>query len=130
MNKVRRTTSSRKKENYPHVVVHISSSSNNTIMSAFYEKTRSVVAWSSPGVVGFKGARKSTPHASQAAAEDLSNKMMNMGVKTLSIVFKGLGSGRESAVKTFQARNFGIREISDKTSFPFNGVKMPRSRRV
>ncbi len=124
------TKVTRKKGNYSNVDVHISSSSNNTIMSAFYQKTRSVIAWSSTGVVGFKGSRKSTPHAAQAAAEDLSNKMVNLGVKNISVVLKGLGSGRESAVKTFQSRNFQIDSIEDRTSFPHNGVKMPRRRRV
>ncbi|QEK38719.1 30S ribosomal protein S11 [Candidatus Cytomitobacter primus] len=130
MIKARRNAPSRKKETHSHVTVYISASSNNIIMSAFSDKTKAVIAWSSPGVVGFKGARKSTPYASQAAAEDLCNKMSSFGVKSLSIIFKGLGNGRDSAAKTFQARNFSVKTILDRTSFPFNGVKMPRRRRV
>lgn len=125
-----KTTTKKKKGSYPHVNVHVSSSSNNTIMTAFSDKTKAVVAWSSPGVVGFKGARKATPFASQAAAEDLSNKMDGFSVKSISLIFNGLGSGRDAALKTFQARGFIVKTIADRTSFPFNGVRMRRRRRV
>ncbi|USO00462.1 MAG: 30S ribosomal protein S11 [Alphaproteobacteria bacterium] len=129
MNKVKRVKS-RKKVVYPHVQVHVNSSSNNTILTAFCDKTKAVVAWSSPGVVGFKGARKSTPHASQTAANDLANKMTALGVSSISIIFRGFGSGRDAAVKTLDGRNFRIKELEDRTGIPFNGVRMPRSRRV
>lgn len=120
----------KKKAIHNNVVVYISSSSNNTIMTIFSEKTRSVIGWSSPGVVGFKGARKSTPYASQAAADDLCNKMTAFGVKTMSVVFKGLGGGRDPALKTFQSRGFIVKEIGDRTGFAFNGCKLPRRPRV
>ncbi|QEK38248.1 30S ribosomal protein S11 [Candidatus Cytomitobacter indipagum] len=125
-----RVTKRSKKEIHSHVMVHISSSSNNTIMTAFSDKTKAVVAWSSPGAVGFKGARKATPFASQAAAEDLSNKMDGFSVKSISIIFRGLGNGRDAALKTFQTRGFMVKTIADRTSFPFNGVRMRRRRRV
>jgi len=120
----------RKKANYPHVEVHISSTHNNTILTAFCPKKRAVVAWSSAGVVGFKGARKSTPHAAQTAANELANKMVVFGVNSISIIFRGFGSGRDAAVKTLDGRNFHVKELEDRTSVPFNGPRMPRSRRV
>merc|ERR1711991_377373 len=108
----------------------INSTHNNTKFTAFCPKSRSVVAWSSSGVVGFKGTRKSTPHAAQTAANDLANKMALLNVRDISIIFKGFGSGRDAAVKTLDGRKFNVRDLEDRTGVPFNGVRMPRSRRV
>ena len=120
----------KKKISYPHVEVHIHATHNNTILTAFCPKRRIVVAWSSAGVAGFKGAKKSTPHAAQTAANELSNKMAVLGVNSIAIIFNGFGSGRDAAVKTLDGRNFRIKELEDRTGIPFNGVRMPRSPRV
>ena len=80
--------------------------------------------------MGFKGSRKSTPYAAQLAAEDAGKKAMEHGVKTLEVYVQGPGSGRESALRAFQAAGFTVTAIRDVTPIPHNGCRPPKRRRV
>ena len=88
------------------------------------------IAWSSAGMKGFKGSRKSTPYAAQVAAEDAAFKAQEHGMKSLEIEVKGPGSGRESALRALQAAGFVITSIRDVTPIPHNGCKPKKRRRV
>ena len=88
------------------------------------------IAWSSSGLMGFKGSRKSTPYAAQMAAEDVGKKAMENGVKTLEVEVKGPGAGRESALRALQAVGFSITSIRDVTPIPHNGCRPRKRRRV
>ena len=95
-------TKKKEKKNIPSGVVHIHSTFNNTIVT-ITDPGGNVVAWSSAGVQGFKGSRKSTPFAAQLAAEDAVKKAMEHGVKNVEVYVKGPGAGRESALRSLQA---------------------------
>src|SRR3954451_11989627 len=110
-------------------VAHISATFNNTIVS-ITDVSGNVVAWSSSGVRGFKGSRKSTPFAAQLAAEDAAKKAMEHGMRSISVFVNGPGSGRESALRALQAAGFKITLIRDVTPIPHNGCRPPKRRRV
>jgi small subunit ribosomal protein S11 len=88
------------------------------------------LSWSSAGMMGFKGSRKSTPYAAQLAAEDAGRKAQEHGMKELEVTVKGPGSGRESALRALQSIGFTIRSIKDITPVPHNGCKPRKRRRV
>jgi small subunit ribosomal protein S11 len=88
------------------------------------------IAWSSAGMMGFKGSRKSTPYAAQMAAEDAGRKAQEHGVKTLDVEVQGPGSGRESALRALAAVGFVISSIRDVTPIAHNGCRPPKRRRV
>ncbi|MBA4366904.1 MAG: 30S ribosomal protein S11 [Desulfobacterium sp.] len=117
------------KKNLSNGVVHIQSTFNNTIVS-ITDTAGNVIAWSSSGVQGFKGSRKSTPFASQLAAEDAAKKAMEHGMKTVEVYIKGPGAGRESALRALQAVGFNVLRIRDVTPVPHNGCRPPKRRRV
>jgi len=119
----------KEKKNIPSGVVHIQSTFNNTIVTVT-DPAGNVVAWSSSGVQGFKGSRKSTPFAAQMAAEDAAKKAMEHGMKNVEVYVKGPGSGRESAIRSLQAAGFNIVIIKDVTPIPHNGCRPPKRRRV
>ncbi|MEJ2656958.1 MAG: 30S ribosomal protein S11, partial [Desulfobacterales bacterium] len=110
-------------------IVHIQSTFNNTIVT-ITDPAGNVVAWSSAGVQGFKGSRKSTPFAAQIAAEDAAKKAMEHGMKNVEVYVKGPGSGRESALRSLQATGFNVLMIKDVTPIPHNGCRPPKRRRV
>jgi len=119
----------KEKKNITNGVVHINSTFNNTMVTVSDEQGNTI-AWSSAGVQGFKGSKKSTPYAAQLTAEDAGKKAMEHGVKTLSVLVKGPGSGRESAVRALQGLGLVITSIEDVTPIPHNGVRPPKRRRV
>ena len=119
----------KEKKNILNGVVHIQSTFNNTIIS-ITDIGGNVVAWSSAGSQGFKGARKSTPFAAQLAAEDAAKKAMEHGLKNVDVYVKGPGAGRESALRSLQAIGFHINIIKDVTPVPHNGCRPPKRRRV
>jgi small subunit ribosomal protein S11 len=88
------------------------------------------VAWSSAGVLGFKGSRKSTPFAAQVAAEDAAKKAIAAGMKSVVVFIKGPGPGRESALRALQNTGFNVTSIKDVTPIPHNGCRPPKRRRV
>jgi small subunit ribosomal protein S11 len=124
-------TSRKKKErkNIIAGVAHINASFNNTIVS-ITDNAGNVLAWSSSGVKGFKGSRKSTPYAAQMAAEDAGRKAAEHGMRTVEVIIRGPGSGRESALRALQSVGFVITTIRDITSIPHNGVKPRKRRRI
>ena len=110
-------------------VVHINSTFNNTIIS-ITDMKGNVISWASAGTVGFKGSRKGTPYGAQLAAESVGKEVMSLGCKSVDILVKGPGSGRESAIRSFQAQGFNIRAIKDVTPIPHNGCRPKKRRRV
>ena len=110
-------------------VVHIQSTFNNTIVT-ITDHTGGTVAWSSAGVLGFKGSRKSTPFAAQVAAENAAKKAIEQGMKTVVVYIKGPGPGRESALRALQNTGFNVTSIKDVTPIPHNGCRPPKRRRV
>jgi len=122
-------TKKREKKNILNGVVHIRSTFNNTIVT-ITDPAGNIVSWSSAGVQGFKGSRKSTPFAAQMAAEDAARKAMEHGMKNVEVYVKGPGSGRESALRSLQAAGFTVLMIKDVTPIPHNGCRPPKRRRV
>ncbi len=122
-------TKKKEKKNISSGVVHIQSTFNNTIVT-ITDQGGNVVAWSSAGVHGFKGSRKSTPFAAQLTAEDAAKKAMEHGMRNVEVYVKGPGAGRESALRSLQAAGFNILLIKDVTPIPHNGCRPPKRRRV
>ncbi len=122
-------TKKKEKKNIVSGIVHVNSTFNNTLVTISDEQGN-VVSWSSSGMMGFKGSRKSTPYASQVAAEDAGRKAQEHGMKELDVRVKGPGSGRESALRALQAIGFTIKSIKDITPIPHNGCRPPKRRRV
>ncbi|OKY74769.1 MAG: 30S ribosomal protein S11 [Desulfobulbaceae bacterium DB1] len=119
----------KEKKNVPEGVVHIKSTFNNTLIS-ITDKQGNVIAWSSSGVLGFKGSRKSTPFAAQNAVEAAAKVAMDQGMRKVEIKVKGPGPGRESAIRALQVVGFEVSRICDVTPVPHNGCKPPKRRRV
>ena len=122
-------TKKKEKKNIPAGIVHIQSTFNNTIVT-ITDPAGNVITWSSSGVQGFKGSRKSTPFAAQLAAEDAAKKAMEHGMKNVEVYVKGPGAGRESALRSLQAAGFNVVMIKDVTPIPHNGCRPPKRRRV
>lgn len=122
-------TKKKEKKNISSGVVHIQSTFNNTIVT-ITDQGGNVIAWSSAGVHGFKGSRKSTPFAAQLTAEDAAKKAMEHGMRNVEVYVKGPGAGRESALRSLQAAGFNILLIKDVTPIPHNGCRPPKRRRV
>jgi len=110
-------------------VVHIQSTFNNTIVT-ITNMNGDTVTWSSAGNSGFKGARKSTPFAAQTAAEKAALEAVNIGIKSVDILVKGQGSGRETAIRAIEGAGLGITSIQDITAVSHNGCRPPKRRRV
>jgi len=110
-------------------IAFINATFNNTIVT-ISDDSGNVIAWSSAGARGFKGSRKSTPYAAQLAADYAASKAQEHGMKILSVKLKGPGSGRETALRAFQAKGFKILTINDVTPMPHNGSRPPKRRRV
>ena len=119
----------KERKNIPIGVAHIQSTFNNTIVT-ITDPVGNVISWSSSGVQGFKGSRKSTPFAAQLAAEDAAKKAMEHGMRTIDIYVKGPGAGREAAIRALQVAGFQINLIRDVTPSPHNGCRPPKRRRV
>jgi small subunit ribosomal protein S11 len=119
----------RERKNITSGVAHVNATFNNTVIT-ITDAQGNTIAWSSSGSKGFKGSRKSTPYAAQMAAEDAGRKAMEHGMKTLEVMGKGPGSGRESALRMLQSVGFTITSIRDVTPVPHNGCRPPKRRRV
>ncbi len=129
MAKARVKTKKKVKKNISSGVVHIQSTFNNTIVS-ITDSNGNVISWSSAGMHGFKGSRKSTPFAAQMTAEDAARKAQEHGIKTVEVFVKGPGAGRESALRSLQTVGFNVTKIRDVTPVPHNGCRPPKKRRV
>lgn len=119
----------RERKNISNGVAHVNASFNNTMIT-ITDVQGNAISWSSAGMMGFKGSRKSTPYAAQVAAEDAGKKAQDHGLKSLEVEVKGPGAGRESALRALQAIGLVITSIRDVTPIPHNGCRPPKRRRV
>ncbi len=119
----------RERKNITSGVAHVNATFNNTMIT-ISDAQGNAISWSSSGMQGFKGSRKSTPYAAQVAAEDAGRKAMEHGMRTLEVEVKGPGAGRESALRALQAVGFAITSIRDVTPIPHNGCRPRKRRRV
>jgi small subunit ribosomal protein S11 len=125
----RKTGKKKEKKNITEGVAHIQSTFNNTIIT-ITDLSGNVISWSSAGLQGFKGSRKSTPFAAQMAAEDAVRKAKEQGMRRVQVYIKGPGAGRESALRSLQLAGLTITIIRDVTPVPHNGCRPPKRRRV
>jgi small subunit ribosomal protein S11 len=117
------------KKNVTDGIAHVHASFNNTIIT-ITDRQGNTLGWATAGGSGFRGSRKSTPFAAQVAAERVGNMVKEFGVKNLEVRVKGPGPGRESAVRSLNAKGFKITSITDVTAIPHNGCRPPKRRRV
>lgn len=117
------------KKRYEFATMYVQSTYNNT-KAVLTDPKGNTLAWSSSGTLGFRGAKKGTPFAAAKVGETLGTKAQTLGVKEVAVVIKGVGSGRESAVRGFISKSIGITSIKDVTPMPFNGPKPKKPRRV
>ncbi|MCM8823181.1 MAG: 30S ribosomal protein S11 [Candidatus Omnitrophica bacterium] len=110
-------------------VVHINSTFNNTIITVT-DMIGNTIAWSSGGLIGFKGTKKSTPYAAQLAAMDVAKRVKGIGISEVEVLVKGPGPGRESAIRSLQAAGLNIKKVKDVTPSPHNGCRPRKKRRV
>ncbi len=119
----------RDRKNVVSGVAHVNATFNNTMIT-ITDRQGNAIAWSSSGSLGFKGSRKSTPYAAQVAAEKAASKAIEHGMKNIDVEVMGPGSGRESALRTFQTLGLVVGSIRDVTPIPHNGCRPPKRRRV
>ncbi len=118
-----------RKKHFDSGVLHIESTYNNTKLTLTDSKNNTL-AWSSSGSLGFKGAKKGTPFAAAKVGETLALKAQALGIKEVKVIIKGVGSGRESAIRGFISKGINLTTIQDKTAVPHNGPKPPKPRRT
>ena len=128
---VKKATRNKKKvsKNVVAGVAHIKSTFNNTLVT-ISDLNGNVISWASSGGLGFRGSRKSTPFAAQMAAETATKAAMDHGMKTVEVLEKGPGSGREAAIRALQSTGLEVNSIKDVTPIPHNGCRPPKRRRV
>ncbi len=110
-------------------VVHINATFNNTIIT-ITDLGGNTLGWASAGMVGFKGAKKSTPYAAQMASMDVAKRVRDMGLADVEVFVKGPGPGRESAIRSLQAAGLNVKRVKDVTPAPHNGCRPRKKRRV
>ena len=110
-------------------VAHVKATFNNTIVS-IADPEGNLLSWSSAGRIGFKGSRKGTPFAAQVAAQNAGNTAKDAGLRSVDVLVKGPGAGRESAVRALQAAGIEVKSIKDVTPIPHNGCRPRKRRRV
>lgn len=118
-----------KSKNVPIGIAHIQATFNNTVVT-ITDPSGGVLSWSSCGCHGFKGSRKSTPFAAQVTAQKAAELAMDHGLRTASVIIRGPGSGRESALRALQTAGIAITSIRDLTPIPHNGCRPKKRRRV
>ena len=125
----KKVTKKRNRRNVQHGQAHIQSSFNNTIVT-LTDAEGNALSWASAGGLGFRGSRKSTPYAAQMAAETAAKAAIPYGLKTIDVMVKGPGSGREAAIRALSACGLEVISIRDVTPVPHNGCRPPKRRRV
>ena len=113
------------KKNIPEAQAHIHSTYNNTVIS-ITDVNGNVISWAFAGTIGYKGSKKKTPFAAGQSAEAAAKVAMDSGVKKVEVFVKGLGSGRENAIRSLQAAGLEITAINDETPVPHNGCRPPK----
>ena len=116
------------KKNIPHGEVHIHTTFNNTVIT-ITDTEGNTVSWASAGTMGIKGSKKSTPFAAGMAAEKAGKAAADAGMRTVDVFVKGLGSGRESAIRSLATVGLEVKTITDVTPIPHNGCRPPKKRR-
>ena len=116
------------KKNIPEAQAHIHSTYNNTVVT-ITDKDGNAISWAASGTQGVKGSKKSTPFAAGASAEKAGREAVAMGMKTVDVFVKGLGSGRESAIRSLATVGLEVKTITDVTPIPHNGCRPPKKRR-
>ena len=124
----RKSRKRREKKNIERGCAHIRSTFNNTIVT-ITDTQGNALSWASSGGLGFRGSRKSTPFASQMAAETAAKAAMEHGLKTVEVYVKGPGAGREAAIRALQTAGLEVSMIKDVTPIPHNGCRPPKRRR-
>ena len=127
--KIRKSIVKKNRTNLGTGIVHIQSTFNNTIVTVT-TMIGDTISWASSGSAGFKGARKGTPFAAQTAAEKAALDALSKGIKTVEILVKGQGSGRETAIRSIEGAGLQILSIQDITPVPHNGCRPRKRRRV
>lgn len=117
------------RKNIADGIAHVHASFNNTIIT-ITDRQGNALSWSTSGAQGFKGSRKSTPFAAQVAAEVAGRAAQECGIKTLEVLIKGPGPGRESSVRALNSLGIKVTSISDVTPVPHNGCRPPKRRRI
>lgn len=117
------------KRNVPTGHCHVAANFGNVIVT-ITDPSGGTVAWSSAGMMGFKGSRKGTPFAAQMTAEDAAKKAMEQGMRTVDVYLKGPGAGREPAIRALAAAGMRINSMKDVTPVPHNGCRPPKRRRI
>ncbi|MEZ4873340.1 MAG: 30S ribosomal protein S11 [Bdellovibrionales bacterium] len=125
----KKTTKKKVKKNVPHGRCYIQAGFANTIVT-MTDPSGGTVCWSSAGFLGFKGSRKGTPFAAQMAAEDAAKKALENGMKSVDLLLKGPGAGREPAVRAVAAAGLRVSSLKDITPIPHNGCRPPKRRRI
>jgi len=113
------------KKNIPEGIAHIHATFNNTIVT-ISDKEGNAIAWSSAGALGFKGSKKSTPFAAGLSSEAAGKKAYDLGMRKVEVFVKGLGPGRETAIRSLQTAGLEITAIDDVTPIPHNGCRPPK----
>ena len=126
---VKKSAKKRNRKNVEHGQAHIQSSFNNTIVT-LTDAEGNALSWASAGGLGFRGSKKSTPYAAQMAAETAAKAAAPYGLKTIDVMVKGPGSGREAAIRALAACGLEVLTIKDVTPVPHNGCRPPKRRRV
>ena len=126
---VKKATKKRSRKTVEHGQAHIQSSFNNTIVT-LTDAEGNALSWASAGGLGFRGSKKSTPYAAQMAAETAAKAAAPYGLKTIDVMVKGPGSGREAAIRALAACGLEVLSIKDVTPVPHNGCRPPKRRRV
>jgi len=128
--KPKRTTKKKKAKKVDVAgIAHIKSSFNNTLIT-ITDLNGNVVAWASPGTMGFKGSRKSTPFAAQQAADRCAREVMELGMRKVEAWIKGPGAGREAAIRSLRGAGLEVTAVKDCTPMPHNGCRPKKRRRV
>lgn len=109
--------------------LYIQATFNNTTL-LLTDNDGDALAWSSSGALGFKGAKKGTPFAAAKVGELIAEKALLIGIKEVKVIMKGIGSGRESSIRSFASKGINISTIQDKTPIPHNGPRARKARRV
>ncbi|MGP1434103.1 MAG: 30S ribosomal protein S11 [Catonella sp.] len=125
----KKVTKKRVKKNVERGQAHIQSSFNNTIVT-LTDSEGNALSWASAGGLGFRGSKKSTPYAAQMAAETAAKAAVIHGLKSVEVMVKGPGAGREAAIRALEACGIQVTSIKDVTPVPHNGCRPPKRRRV
>ena len=120
-----KTRKKRVKKNVPEGVAHIHSTFNNTIIT-LTDKEGNTISWASSGAIGYKGSKKSTPFAAGRASEAAGKAAYDIGMRSVDVFVRGMGPGRETAIRSLQTAGLEVKSITDVTPIPHNGCRPPK----